>query len=372
MSLYIQNKDEAELGRSSGFSLPKLTLEQQRSISLFCDIAIENGSSISLDEILLLSSLDVSVKDLRQIWCKSPLLQERYELDEAGWVTSKKKKNKNKTEENEQQDPQRKYQAKSDLNGEKRRDQSERLDRSLRAERNISFSQNLARFIKSKMCKVISISGSTSYRSVSRDDDLDIFLIAKAGTMWILLTKSLLLARFFRLSFKDCPSICFSYVVDEHFASLEFARTRTALFARDALSAIVLNGSSFYESLLSRNPWMSNYFPKLYKARLANAKDRNDKDMQASSTITPTKSASTLSLFERMANLFLSQIVGRYILMKSNMLNRKFAERKSRDRIFQVRLGIDHCIFESASYVHLRHMYSGIEVLSSNNQNQKL
>src|SRR5579875_418727 len=141
MSLYIQNKDETELGRSSGFSLPKLTLEQQRSISLFCDIAIENGSSISLDEILLLSSLDVSVKDLRQIWCKSPLLQERYELDEAGWVTSKKKK-KNKTEENEQQDPQRKYQVKSDLNGEKRRDQSERLDRSLRAERNISFSQN--------------------------------------------------------------------------------------------------------------------------------------------------------------------------------------------------------------------------------------
>jgi hypothetical protein len=63
------------------------------------------------------------------------------------------------------------------------------------------------------------------------------------------------------------PLPCFNYVVDERRASVEFERGQGLLFAREALSAQVLEGNEYYRGLLRRASWMGDELPRLYANR---------------------------------------------------------------------------------------------------------
>jgi hypothetical protein len=301
---------------------PRLNEKTLSNMKLFCDVAKANGDSVSLKELIALTSIDFTERQLEDSWKDYDFLSSRYRI-ESGIVLE--------THTGEDVDP-------SELAFRKKEDFQ-------RASSNISFASRFGSFLGSDNFKVLSISGSTSYLSASKTDDLDFFCISESGKMWKSFVKSLVLARSFRLLQKDSPWLCLSYVADEQFAKREFACSRDGLFARDAISARVIHGEEFYSNLLRENSWMAEYFPKLYSLQLK--KSSNEQNVMTRS--------STLG---RIINLFLYYTAGSYIKLKSHLLNRKFSRDRKLSSMFKLRIGVDHCIYESQDYLRLRKMYA--------------
>jgi hypothetical protein len=299
------------------------------NMKLFCDVARENGSTISLQDLIALTSVGYSEKQLAESWENYSVLSSRY-MVASGIVLDKT------------QDFTDIVQVKGQM--------SARHDR---ASSNIAYAHQFGILLNraGSPFKVLSISGSTSYLSVSETDDLDFFCIAKGGAMWPSFVRSLILARAFRATTKYSPWICLSYVSDEEFVRREFFDNQNGLFARDALSTRVIQGEKYFRHLLKENSWMASYFPKLYSLRIRPASVANQEFKSK------RKSAGS---FERILNLFLYHTAGSYIKLKSYLLNRRFSRDRKFSSLFHLRIGLDHCIYESADYLRLRKLYSGL------------
>ena len=59
-------------------------------------------------------------------------------------------------------------------------------------------------------------------------------------------------------------------------------------------------------------------------------------------------------------NTFLYYTVGGYVRMKAYLLNRRYRSRGDVSSVFRVRIGSDHCVYESNRYQRLRGMYSKV------------
>jgi len=175
--------------------------------------------------------------------------------------------------------------------------------------------------------------------------------------MWLFLTRSLLFARVFRFLKRDSPSLCFPCSMDEGFAEKLFNGTRDALFARDALKVHVIQGAQFYNNLLRTNGWLSKYFPELYRAKV-----------EANSITTTSPSNQEPSIIRKVANLFLYSTVGNYLMLKANLRKRRTAKEGVRARIVSSRIGKDCCIYESAHYIEMRHMYARLSKTESSDR----
>ncbi len=215
-----------------------------------------------------------------------------------------------------------------------------------RAEEYSRYASEFASLCNRREARLIAISGSTSYQTVSESDDLDIFCVTRPDCLWVFLAKSLFLARFSRISRWNSPRICFSYAVDQNFAEKEFLTERDALFARDALSAKVVHGQEFYRALLKKSAWISSYFPRFYEGRTNIEHSEQTGDERATS-----------STSQRFLNLLLQILVGKYIALKSAMLNRKLSKQGKFSSRFILKIGPDHCVFESTRYRRLRSLY---------------
>lgn len=290
-------------------------------IKLLSEIAKSNGSLISLEDISVLTHCDLSEEQLETSWQANPDLANTFELHD-GFVIER---------------------AGSESCIQLL--QREIWKRAV-AKRNTRIAKEFVRLCGERKTPLIALSGSTSYQSVSETDDLDFFCIARSGSLWIFLTKALLLARVFRLVRGNIPRICFSYAMDQEFAERTFSTSNDALFARDALAATVLSGSESYADLLKKNRWISNHFPRLYSQRISTIDLNENQGTQTTS-----------SPASKFLNNLLRFVVGRYILVKSNLLNRRFAKSAKFSSLFAVNAGPDHCIFESVRYSSLRTMY---------------
>ena len=93
---------------------------------------------------------------------------------------------------------------------------------------------------------------------------------------------------------------------------------------------------------------MSRYFPMLYEQRVQAVEQEIGPPIKT-------------SLLARIENLFVYFITGRYIRLKSHLLNRRYAKEKKWNSLFRVRIGPDHCIYESERYLHLRQMYLALD-----------
>jgi hypothetical protein len=299
-------------------------------VSFLSGIAKFNGSLVSLKDLVALTSTNLSEEQLKCWWEIIPELRGSYELED-GLIIERQNERPGK------------FSSSLDHEHEKR----------ARAESYARYAGEFASLCTGPETKLIAISGSTSYHTSSEADDLDIFCITKPDQLWLFLTKSLLLARFMQVFRRNEPRICFSYAVDQSFVMNEFLPVRDPLFARDALTTIVIHGQEFYEQLLRRSSWISNYFPRLYQQR-TNA---------AQLEVTREKVASAPSL--KFLNILLRVLVGNYIVFKSAMLNRRLRKQGKLSSLFVAKIGADHCIFESVRYSKLRDMYLKLKETSS-------
>jgi hypothetical protein len=292
-------------------------------VNFLSGIAKANGSLVSLKDLAALTRTNLSEEQLESSWAGIPELVGSYEL-KNGLIIERGNNNA--------------------ANGLSSVDQEQ--EKKARAESYARYAREFASLCDTEETKLIAISGSTSYQSPSAMDDLDIFCITRPDHLWLFLTKSLLLARFLHVLRRNEPRICFSYVVDENFVEKEFRPARDALFARDALTTIVVHGREFYKELLKKSSWISSYFPHLYQRR-TNALRHGE--------VAREKIASAPS--QKFLNILLRVLVGNYIAVKSAMLNRKLRKQGKFSSLFSTKIGSDHCIFESVRYTKLKAMY---------------
>lgn len=288
-------------------------------IRLLSEIARANHSHVSLQDITALTSTELDETQVRTALETTPRFRTSFELKQDLVV--------DRTED---------ISEKSLLSGLR--------ERKSRAKQFIQSARSFQRLCHTRETTVLAVSGSTSYYSTMPGDDLDFFTITKQDTLWILLFKSLILARTYRLLHPAFPRICFSYAIDDKYARNAFA-TDDLLFARDALNAVVLHGQNFYETLLKQNPWMANYFPQLYRLKTNQPREK------------ALESSSKKAQFSRFLNLFLYLTLGPYLQVKSALLNRSLQQKRMTRSLFTIRSGPDHFVLESIRYKRLRQMY---------------
>ena len=292
-------------------------------VGILSGIARANGSLVSLKDLAALTCTNLSEEQIQSSWETIPELATSYDL-KNGLIIQRGNHN--------------------DGNGRDRVDLE--MEKRARSESYGRYAREFASLCHGRNTNLVAISGSTSYKTPSASDDLDIFCITKPDHLWLFMTKSLLLARILHVFRRDFPRICFSYAVDQNFAEKEFLLPRDALFARDALTTIVVHGQDYYKELLKKSPWISDYFPRLYQDRTS--------VVQLEEVGGERTGCSPSRIF---LNTLLRVLVGNYIAFKSAMLNRRLRKQGKFSSLFLAKIGPDHCIFESVRYSNLRAMY---------------
>jgi len=122
--------------------------------------------------------------------------------------------------------------------------------------------------------RCIGITGSAAYGEPLEGDDLDFFVVTRAGALsWVLAATFLSLRLRALRGLGRGPPPCFNYVIDERRARLEYGKARGLLFAREALSTKIVDGDAYYRGLLGDATWMRSEFPHLYSVRSAEPGD---------------------------------------------------------------------------------------------------
>jgi len=218
----------------------------------------------------------------------------------------------------------------------------------LRALSNVTHGKEIADMLLTGNVRMIGISGSTSYGSASRSNDVDYFSVTEKQRTWVFLTRALIVSRVARHLKRGAPEICLSCTVDTEYAERFFSERNSPLFARDALSTIVVHGREYYSHLLDVGRWISQIYPILYSTRVG----------KGASARVPVKEPSAWWV---VLNKFLYVTVGTYIRAKSHLHNLEFLKRGQRDSVFKLLIGEDHCIYESTRYSKMRGMYETLE-----------
>jgi hypothetical protein len=290
-------------------------------ISSYCEIAKINKSMITVSELRQLTEADATEEDFLAAWDGNPTLASKYEID-SGYIVEKGTVQRSNLEWVDEEEKSRR-----------------------RARDNVATAEGFANLCASERVRLLAVAGGNSYKRARDGDDIDLFCVTTRDSLWLFMLKALLLARIYQLTRKS-PPFCFSYVMDESMARAEFAKTGDRLFARDALAAKVLVGTGFYRSLMGDGRWMEKYFPRMYARSYEESGEatREGGDRRGNAAV----------------NTLLYFVVGTYIRMKAHMLNRRYRSKGNTPSLFRVRIGRDHCIYESNRYHMLRGMYNGV------------
>lgn len=144
--------------------------------------------------------------------------------------------------------------------------------RSLRGERYRKWAEELASGplrVPLRWCRCLGVTGSAAYGEPLRGDDLDLFVVTQAGSLWCFLALTFGILRLRRLAGADPerPEPCFNYAIDDSVAAAELEQDRGFLFARESLTLHPVLGDPYYRGLLARAPWMGGRIPRLYSER---------------------------------------------------------------------------------------------------------
>lgn len=114
---------------------------------------------------------------------------------------------------------------------------------------------------------VVAVTGSTAFHSAEAQDDLDLLIILRRGSLAFFLVWSYAALRWRLLRSPRGslrPPVCMNLVLEEPQAHREFNARSGLLIAREALSAVVIQGQEPYRALLSEAAWMREFLPRLY------------------------------------------------------------------------------------------------------------
>jgi hypothetical protein len=124
--------------------------------------------------------------------------------------------------------------------------------------------------------RCVGITGSAAYGAPEANDDLDLFVVTRTGSLWLFLAYTYVAVRLRANHDPRSPPPCFNYVLEDRQAQQEFAEARGFLFAREALMTRICHGESYYQDLLAGAPWLAGEIPRLYARRSSGVPPRTE------------------------------------------------------------------------------------------------
>jgi hypothetical protein len=195
------------------------------------------------------------------------------------------------------------------------------------------------------------VAGTNSYLSAADTDDIDYYCITETDRMWPFMLKALMLSRIRTLADRSAPPFCFSYVMDKRQAIDDPGSPKTAVRARDTLTAKLISGDATYHAVLEGSPWMRAFFPAIYERRLRETGTMDE---------TYPSSGSGSRVFN-LINLWLFHTIGPYLALKAWVLNRRLAKQGKQDSVFQTWIEPGRLEYASRRYSELGKMYQALE-----------
>lgn len=114
--------------------------------------------------------------------------------------------------------------------------------------------------------RLIGISGSVAMRNADEDDDLDLFIITRSGTLWLTRFFTVFLLTLFQLRRKRKGSrvkntVCVNLLLDEQM--LQFTKERRDLYTAHEIIQMkpLVNKRQTYEAFLKSNEWVREFLP---------------------------------------------------------------------------------------------------------------
>jgi hypothetical protein len=214
-----------------------------------------------------------------------------------------------------------------------------------------TFSDELIR--RCPYVKLLAVCGSVAYNSAAKTDDIDFFLITKKNRLWISIFKILLLARAYNLKeFVNGKQVtfCLSYSKDEKSFEDEMVNHKTPLFARELLSVHVVEGLTFYQSMLTRLDWIQSMFPRLYVSKLRESEQtKNQKSHTGKENAGRVRSILNLGIYS---------VIRYYLLFRAFLLNLKYRKQNKMRDMFEAVMSIGSSIYMSQKYRELEEKYN--------------
>jgi hypothetical protein len=316
----------ALVGQGRGQGAAVLLDEAQReAVVEYCKIAAASGAAVSIKDLVDLLALDVTEEELEESISSDESLGSKVFVG-SGLVV---------------------LMGPDSDRGAAREAVEEAERRRRRAIANIEAARVFARLF-SKDAIFVAVAGTNSYLSAVEGDDIDYYCITKTDGMWAFMLKALILSRIRSIVSGVTPPFCFSYVMDEKLARNEPRRPKTAVHARDTLTAKVISGDSVYHDILENASWMSSYFPTIYDRRLRETASRQDHRQPAGKG-------------SHVMNSWLFLTLGSYLGLKAWILNRKLAKWGRSDAVFKTWIEPGRLEYASRRYVELGKMYQATE-----------
>lgn len=216
-----------------------------------------------------------------------------------------------------------------------------------RGERGVRYRIAARRLLRGELASVVpwlrcaAVSGSTAYGHPDEGDDLDLFLVTRAGALWFSLARMYLALRIARWRDRATadPPVCLNYLLDDRSAPSEFARPGGFHIAREALTADPVLGERFYGSLLASARWMDSEIPRLYARKAQPA---------VASTSRPAPAG------VRLLNAVIFPLLAGYLQLAGLRRNRQLAREGRTDEIFRTVTRWRKLSFDSRRFDSLR------------------
>lgn len=187
---------------------------------------------------------------------------------------------------------------------------------------------------------VVAVSGSASYGSANKGDDVDIFLITKNGALWSTLFKILLyirIRRILRVDSENISNLCFSVAFTKR-GFEELLKSRSdPLSARELINLKPVKGGETLGWYLANTEWIKGYYPSF-------------------SSPSPRKQP-PMALGRKQDDTPLSILLGAYLATVAKLRNTLFRLQGRDQDVFRVIRSKDRLIYESHRYVELRTRY---------------
>jgi hypothetical protein len=118
----------------------------------------------------------------------------------------------------------------------------------------------------------IGLSGGLAVKNVTSGDDIDLFIIAKKGTvfqsrLWILLLLELMGVRRSRTNRETANKVCVNLLIDE--TELHWGEDKQDVYIAHEIAQVVplFDRNNVYKSFLHANQWVNKYLPNAIDAK---------------------------------------------------------------------------------------------------------
>ncbi len=187
---------------------------------------------------------------------------------------------------------------------------------------------------------VVAVSGSASYGSARKGDDVDIFLVTRNGALWSTLFKILLYIRarrILRVDPENTSNLCFSVVFTKRGFD-ELLKSRSdPLSARELINLKPVKGAETLSWYLANTKWIKAYYPRF---SLPSPRGHPPIVFDGKQDDTP-----------------ISILLGAYLTIVAKFRNTLFRLQGRDQDVFRVVKSKDKLIYESRRYVDLRARY---------------